>query len=250
MRDDGEPLTRRIVPEVSVSTKTSPGHGWLFLWLWTSSDSPSPTLFHSDLLRIDAVAGGRSPDGDGQRDARPPAALMQLRPLAGVVEMYLCPPTICPARLCSEQGPLVLACLAIQDLGEQNSFRDCGGRRLQASRARARAAPRHPPSGARPPPPSRSPRTTTVPPSFVPCLAAQSLSTLFRASLFSMSNAIQSFGKGALRVAKNYTKGYSDTQVRTASLARGSRKVRSARAISAEVPTNRFDQDASNWPPP
>lgn len=29
-----------------------------------------------------------------------------------------------------------------------------------------------------------------------------------------MSNAIQSFGKGALRVAKNYTKGYSETQVR------------------------------------
>jgi len=27
MRDDGEPLTRRIVPEVSASTKTSPGHG-------------------------------------------------------------------------------------------------------------------------------------------------------------------------------------------------------------------------------
>jgi hypothetical protein len=138
MRDDGEPLTRRIVPEVSVSTKTSPGPWMALLWLWTSSDFPSPMLFHSELLRIDAVAGGRSPDGDGQRDARPPAALMQLRPQAGVVEMYLCPPTICPARLCSEQGPLVLACLAIQDLGEQNSFRDCGGRRLQASRARAR----------------------------------------------------------------------------------------------------------------
>ncbi|CED82952.1 Equilibrative nucleoside transporter protein [Phaffia rhodozyma] len=29
-----------------------------------------------------------------------------------------------------------------------------------------------------------------------------------------MSNAIQSFGKGALRVAKNYTKGYSDTQMK------------------------------------
>jgi hypothetical protein len=28
-----------------------------------------------------------------------------------------------------------------------------------------------------------------------------------------MSAAIQSFGKGAMRVAKNYTKGYSDTQV-------------------------------------
>jgi len=220
------------------------------LWLWTSSDSPSPMLFYSDLLRIDAVAGGRSPDGDGQRDARPPAALMQLRPRASVVEMYLCPPAICPARLCSEQAPLVLACLAIQDLGEQNSFRDCGGRRLQASRARAGCA--------------SSPSKRSTAPSPFPLASNHNGPPFFRAlpsspasfdplpcqSLFDVErDPILRQGRSQSR-EELYERLLGHPGADSLSLARGSRKGRSARAISAEVPTNRFDQDASNWPPP